>query len=130
MFNKIILFRQNEDVPSQSDVLPLINVYFHLCMLFSLSAMIWFSIINKLKEKKYLPKKLQYLIVYFFSTIFTNKTTKENLIKYYELSYNFLHKGNGNTSHSISSNMNGIRLSEMHKLTDIRAYNYFKFFWL
>ena len=45
-------------VPEQSDSIPLINVYFTICITFSLCSMIWFSIINFLKERKSLPNSI------------------------------------------------------------------------
>jgi hypothetical protein len=43
-------------VPVQSDSVPLINIYFTVCIVFSLASMVWFSILNNLREKS---KKLE-----------------------------------------------------------------------
>ncbi len=55
--------RLSDDVPVQSDSIPLINIYFTVCMGFSLSAMIWFSIMNMLKENKKVPKFCKWLVL-------------------------------------------------------------------
>jgi hypothetical protein len=47
----VFKLRLNDDVPTQSDTIPLINVYYMLCMTFSLASMIWFSINYHLKER-------------------------------------------------------------------------------
>lgn len=59
----VFKLRLSDDVPVQSDSIPLINIYFTLCMSFSLTAMIWFSIINKLKEFKHVPKFLRFIVI-------------------------------------------------------------------
>jgi hypothetical protein len=54
-------------VPVQSDSVPLINIYFTICMSFSLTAMIWFSIMNLLRETKRVPRFCRYLVLNYFS---------------------------------------------------------------
>ena len=54
--------RLGDDVPVQSDLTPLINHYFILCMAFSLASMLWFSIRYLLVQMDELPVWLQYLI--------------------------------------------------------------------
>ncbi len=61
--------RLSDDVPVQSDITPLINIYFTLCMIFSLSAMIWFSLRNVLVQNKFLPKWLRYIITNYICRI-------------------------------------------------------------
>ena len=39
----VFKLRLSDDVPVQSDSIPLINVYFTLCISFSLASMVWFS---------------------------------------------------------------------------------------
>lgn len=58
----VFKLRLSDDVPVQSDSIPLINVYFTLCMSFALSAMIWFSLRNILVENKHIPNWIRYLI--------------------------------------------------------------------
>ncbi len=58
----VFKLRLSDDVPVQSDSIPLINIYFTLCMSFSLSAMIWFSIKNILKENKRVPSFIRYVV--------------------------------------------------------------------
>jgi hypothetical protein len=50
-------------VPVQSDSIPLINVYFSLCIGFSLFSMLWFSIVNYMKDECALPKCLKKLLL-------------------------------------------------------------------
>ncbi|CAF3211444.1 unnamed protein product [Rotaria sp. Silwood2] len=57
----VFSLRLSEDVPSQSDSVHLISFYLTICMFFSLSAMTWFAIANKLREKKRLPYWLRWL---------------------------------------------------------------------
>jgi len=51
----VFKLRLSDDVPVQADSVPLINIYFTLCMSFSLTAMVWFSIMNLLRERKKVP---------------------------------------------------------------------------
>ena len=57
----VFSLRLSEDVPSQSDSVHLISLYLTVCMFFSLSAMTWFAVANKLREKKRLPYWLRWL---------------------------------------------------------------------
>ncbi|KAI3383101.1 hypothetical protein SNEBB_006676 [Seison nebaliae] len=61
--------RMAEEVPAQSESVPLISIYLTLCMGFSLVAMIWFSIMNKLREMKRLPACLQTLVLHHFARL-------------------------------------------------------------
>ena len=54
--------RLSDDVPVQSDIIPLINIYFISCMFFSLSAMVWFSLKNIMIENQKCPTKLKYFV--------------------------------------------------------------------
>ncbi len=49
-------------MPVQSDSIPLFNVYFTLCIIFSLCSLFWFSLANNLRERKNLPKCLYMFI--------------------------------------------------------------------
>ena len=53
---KLLLNRLSDDVPSQSDSIPLFNVYFTGCMVFSLCSIIWFNQLNIYSTKKELSK--------------------------------------------------------------------------
>ncbi|RNA21549.1 neuronal acetylcholine receptor subunit alpha-10-like [Brachionus plicatilis] len=59
----VFKLRLSDDVPVQSDSIPLINIYFTLCMTFSLTAMVWFSIVNLLKERKKVPDFCKMLVL-------------------------------------------------------------------
>jgi hypothetical protein len=65
----VFSLRLSEDVPSQSDSVHLISLYLTVCMFFSLSAMTWFAIVNKLREKKRLPYWLRWLALDYISWI-------------------------------------------------------------
>src|ERR1700722_12249494 len=65
----VFSLRLSEDVPSQSDSIHLISFYLTICMFFSLSAMTWFAIANKLREKKRLPYWLRWLALDYISWI-------------------------------------------------------------
>lgn len=62
----VFKLRLSDDVPVQADSVPLINIYFTLCMSFSLTAMVWFSIMNLLRERKKVPKFCRYIVVNYF----------------------------------------------------------------
>ena len=64
IFNKN---RLSDDVPAQSDSIPLINYYFTLCICFTLCSMAWFSYMNHLKEIKFLPERLHSFILKYLS---------------------------------------------------------------
>ncbi len=59
----VFKLRLSDDVPVQSDNIPLINIYFTMCMTFSLSAMVWFSIMNRCREKNRVPKFVRFIVL-------------------------------------------------------------------
>ena len=63
----VFSLRLSEDVPSQSDSVHLISLYLTICMFFCLSAMTWFAIASKLREKKRLPYWLRWLAIDYLS---------------------------------------------------------------
>lgn len=65
----VFSLRLSEDVPSQSDSVHLISRYLTVCMFFSLSAMTWFAIANKLREKRRLPHWLRWFALNYVSYI-------------------------------------------------------------
>jgi len=65
----VFSLRLSEDVPSQSDSVHLISLYLTVCMFFSLSAMTWFAVVNKLRETKRLPYWLRWLALDYLSWI-------------------------------------------------------------
>ncbi|CAF1132692.1 unnamed protein product [Rotaria sordida] len=65
----VFSLRLSEDVPSQSDSVHLISLYLTVCMFFSLSAMTWFAMVNKLREKKRLPYWLRWFALDYISWI-------------------------------------------------------------
>ena len=63
----VFKLRLSDDVPVQSDYIPLINIYFTLCMSISLFAMIWFSIIQILKDRPRVPYLVRIFVTFFLS---------------------------------------------------------------
>ena len=59
----VFKLRLSDDVPVQSDSIPLINVYFTLCITFSLASMIWFSLINNFRENNNLPNFIRLILL-------------------------------------------------------------------
>lgn len=68
--------RLSDDVPVQSDSVPLVNIYFTLCMSFSLIAMIWFSYMNLLRLRKRVPSYCRYIVVNIICPIMRIDLTK------------------------------------------------------
>jgi hypothetical protein len=81
----VFKLRLSDDVPVQSDNIPLINIYFTMCMIFSLSAMIWFSIINGFREKNQVPKYMRFIVVNYICFLIGDfkhtKKTKFKIVK-------------------------------------------------
>jgi hypothetical protein len=69
----VFKLRLSDDVPVQADIIPLINIYFTLCMSFSLSAMIWFSLRNVFERKEYLPCCVRYVVFNYLMFLHSNK---------------------------------------------------------
>lgn len=76
----VFSLRLSEDVPSQSDSVHLISFYLTTCMFFSLSAMTWFAIANKLREKKRLPYWIRWLAIDYISWIVCAKSMNRKAI--------------------------------------------------
>ncbi|CAF0711272.1 unnamed protein product [Brachionus calyciflorus] len=83
----VFKLRLSDDVPVQSDSVPLINVYFTLCMTFSLTAMIWFSIVNLLKEKKHLPEFCRIFVIKYLCYFMCIKLKENNNCKNDKLNF-------------------------------------------
>ena len=81
-------------MPAQSDSVPLVNIYFMMCMAFSLSAMIWFSMINKLREMKVTSIKCRKITILYLSYIVCRKKERDLLIKSY---FKFFMRPNNNS---------------------------------
>ena len=72
----VFKLRLSDDVPVQSDSVPLINIYFTLCMMTALCAMLWFSFMNILRENKKIPGPLKCFVLKFLKCS-SNKNNKE-----------------------------------------------------
>jgi hypothetical protein len=84
---KFYFFRFSNDIPVQSETVPLLSVYFLACMIYSLCGMIWFAAYNNLKDTASLPDKLEYLLIYYIAKIVSIKKTRNQLIFYYNMKY-------------------------------------------
>lgn len=73
----VFKLRLSDDVPVQSDSIPLINIYFTCCMWFSLSAMIWFSLMNLFKEKQQVPNYLRHFVIKYVCFIMCTRQNKK-----------------------------------------------------
>lgn len=60
-----MIFRLSEDVPAQSDSIPLFNIYFMGCMCSALVSLFWFYQENIFVEKESLPRWLRWLTLKF-----------------------------------------------------------------
>lgn len=62
----VFKLRLSDDVPAQSDAIPLINIYFVGCMAFALSAMVWFFLMHCLREYQSqhskVPRTIKFLV--------------------------------------------------------------------
>lgn len=72
----VFKLRLSDDVPVQADIIPLINIYFTLCMSFSLSAMIWFSLRNVFERKEHLPPCIRYIVFNYLMFLNSNEEKK------------------------------------------------------
>ena len=77
----VFSLRLSEDVPSQSDSIHLISFYLTTCMFFSLSAMTWFAITNKLREKQQLPHWLRWLALDYICWIVCAKSMHRKAVR-------------------------------------------------
>lgn len=71
---------------------------------FSLSAMVWFSIINKLREMKRVSKSCKKFALYYLSYIVSSKKTRNLLIKSYIKLSQDKNKNQSKSNHNVSNN--------------------------
>lgn len=74
----VFKLRLSDDVPVQSDSIPLINIYFTLCMTFSLTAMVWFSLVNLMKERKKVPNFCKILVLKYICYVMCINLEEKN----------------------------------------------------
>jgi len=74
----VFKLRLSDDVPVQSESIPLINVYFILCILYSLSSMVWFSLLNNLKEQKPLSNFFRQFLIQYVCFLMCIRTNNKN----------------------------------------------------
>ena len=86
----VFSLRLSEDVPPQSDSIHLISFYLTTCMFFSLSAMTWFAILNKLREKKQLPHWLCWLALNYICWIVCAKSMRRKAVRAAKQQYQIL----------------------------------------
>lgn len=76
----VLSLRISEEVPVQSESIPLLSIYFTACMGFSLLVILWFTILNRLKRKVNLPKFIAYFIIFYLAKFLTSYQMRERLI--------------------------------------------------
>ena len=89
----VFKLRLSDDVPAQSDSIPLINIYFTLCISFSLASMIWFSIIEYLKSKNKLSNVTRnFILKYLCKLISPDQFVKSSFFNFsiYLISLNLI----------------------------------------
>ena len=80
----VFKLRLSDDVPAQSDSIPLINIYFTLCISFSLASMIWFSTFEYLTDRtKPLSKKTRNFILNYLCKIMSIEQDSEIKSKFF-----------------------------------------------
>jgi hypothetical protein len=80
----VFKLRLSDDVPAQSDSIPLINIYFTLCISFSLASMIWFSTFEYLTARtKPLSKESRNFILNYLCKLMSIKQDKEMKSKFF-----------------------------------------------
>ncbi len=63
-------------MPAQSDSIPLFNIYFTGCMVFSLFSIIWFNQQNIFSTKKKLPKLIRWFVLKYVCYIMSRPDHK------------------------------------------------------
>ena len=87
----VFKLRLSDDVPAQSDSIPLINIYFTLCISFSLASMIWFSSFEYLTDRtKPLSKKTRNFILNYLCKIMSIEQDREIKSKFFLIFFCFL----------------------------------------
>ena len=77
----VYALRINNDLPTQSDFVPTIAIYFLISIIFTLLAMIWFFFCNQMTTKKYVPELFISIIQFIkkFSINFKKKQNKSRI---------------------------------------------------
>jgi hypothetical protein len=86
------LFRFSNDIPVQSETVPLLSVYFLACMIYSLCGMIWFAAYNNLKDEISLPETIQKILVKYIARLFSSKKTRNQLVRTFTAKYKLAKK--------------------------------------
>ena len=73
----VFKLKLSDTVPVKSDTISLISIYYMICMLYSLTAMIWFTLVFMWKEKKKLPTFIRKVVFKFF-TLFVIKQEQQD----------------------------------------------------
>ena len=72
-------------------------------MIFTLCGMIWFSVLNNLKEEKSLPDKVQKCLIYCVAKALSSRKTQDQLILTYTKKNNLLIQTKGDLEVSIKN---------------------------
>ena len=73
----VYALRISSDLPVQSEYMPLVSIYFNICILYTLISLIWFAIANYFVDKTRLPKCLKLFAVKIRSILFSRKRVKQ-----------------------------------------------------
>ena len=73
--------RISNDIPTQSDYLPLISVYMVLSMIYILLGMVFFILIELFSKKKKIPRVFLFIIINYLKLIKCNRKEKQAQVK-------------------------------------------------
>ena len=76
-----LFFRLNDNIPVQSQSIPVMSIYFITCMVFTILGMIWFAALYKIKEKKMLPMFMKFFVVYVLAFCLCLPKTRKKILK-------------------------------------------------
>ena len=107
----VLELRLNDDVPTQSDSVPLINVYFTLCMSFALSTLVWISLRHKLIEDDYVPSWIRFIVI--------------NYLWYIMCISRWGFKNESKSKSSANTNKKNIKIMEAEKYKNLNVYIFF-----
>ena len=73
------MFRLNDNLPVSSDSLPMLTIYLLACMVFAIMGMIWSTLHQLMRERKYIPLAIKYVIVYCLAFCFSACKTRREM---------------------------------------------------
>ena len=61
--------------------MPVLSIYFVICLVFTILSMAWFAASNKMKEKKMLPLIIKHFVVYGLTICFCKPQTRREILR-------------------------------------------------